>query len=100
MGSYYITALSNQEVSMTTMTIRGLDDSIIKAIKEKAKKEGKSVNATLVNIIQEELGFGKKARTRIYTDLDHLAGTWTEKEYKDFLKKVEDFEKIDENLWK
>ena len=85
---------------MTTMTIRGLDDLTIKALKEKAKKEGSSVNAALVKLLQEELGIKKKKRTVVYNDLDHLAGTWSDKDYKDFLQATADFAKIDENVWK
>ncbi|HLE19384.1 MAG TPA: hypothetical protein VI728_13990 [Syntrophales bacterium] len=85
---------------MTTMTIRGLDDLTIKALKEKAKKEGSSVNAALVKLLQEELGIKKKKRTVVYNDLDHLAGTWSDKDYKEFLQATADFAKIDENLWK
>ena len=82
------------------MTIRGLDDLTIKTLKEKAKQEGTSVNAVLVKLIQEELGFKKKRRTVIHNDLDHLAGTWNDRDYKEFMKRVEGFEKIDKNLWK
>ena len=85
---------------MTTMTIRGLDDLTIKALKEKAKKEGSSVNAALVKLLQEELGIKKKKRTVLYNDLDHLAGTWSDKDYKEFLQATADFAKIDENVWK
>ena len=85
---------------MTTMTIRGLDDLTINALKEKAKKEGSSVNAALVKLLQEELGIKKKKRTVVYNDLDHLAGTWSDKDYKEFLQATADFAKIDENLWK
>jgi len=85
---------------MTTMTIRGLDDLTIKALKEKAKKEGSSVNAALVKLLQEDLGIKKKKRTVVYNDLDHLAGTWSDKDYKEFLQATADFAKIDENLWK
>ena len=85
---------------MTTMTIRGLDDLTIKALKEKAKKEGSSINAALVKLLQENLGIKKKKRTVIYNDLDHLAGTWSDKECKEFLQTTADFEKIDKNLWK
>lgn len=85
---------------MTTMTIRGLDDLTIKALKEKAKKEGSSVNAALVKLLQEELGIKKKKRTVVYNDLDHLAGTWSDKDYKEFLQATADFAKIDENVWK
>jgi len=82
------------------MTIRGLDDLTIKALKEKAKKEGSSVNAALVKLLQEELGIKKKKRTVVYNDLDHLAGTWSDKDYKEFLQATADFAKIDENVWK
>ncbi len=85
---------------MAVMTVRGLDDSTVKALKEKAKQEGTSVNATLLKILKEELGLKKRPRTVIHTDLDHLAGTWSDKDYSEFQKKIEDFEKIDENLWK
>jgi len=80
------------------MTIRGLDDLTIKALKEKAKKEGSSVNAALVKLLQEELGIKKKKRTVVYNDLDHLAGTWSDKDYKEFLQLTADFAKIDENV--
>ena len=82
------------------MTIRGLDDLTIKTLKEKAKQEGTSVNAALVKLVQEELGLKKKRRTVVHNDLDHLAGTWNDKDYKEFMKRVEDFEKIDKHLWK
>jgi len=36
----------------------------------------------------------------IYTELDHLAGTWSDEDYEDFQKRVADFEKIDEKMWK
>jgi len=85
---------------MTTMTIRGLDDLTINALREKAKKEGSSVNAALVKLLQEELGIKKKKRTVVYNDLDHLAGTWSDKDYKEFLQATADFAKIDENVWK
>ncbi len=85
---------------MTTMTIRGLDDLTVKALKEKAKKEGSSVNAALVKLLQEALGIKKKKRTVVYNDLDHLAGTWSDKDFEEFLQATADFDKIDENMWK
>lgn len=85
---------------MPTMTIRGLDDLTLKALKERAKREGLSVNAALVNLLREEFGLKKKKRFVVYDDLNHLAGTWTEKDFKEFNKKIEDFEKVDEKMWK
>ncbi len=85
---------------MNTMTIRGLDDLTVKALKEKAKKEGSSINAALIKLVQGNLGIKNKKRTVVYNDLDHLAGTWSDKDFKEFLQATADFEKIDKNLWK
>ena len=85
---------------MATMTIRGLDDLTVKALREKAKEEGTSVNATLVKLLKEDLGLKKKKRMVVHNDLDHLAGTWSDKDYKEFQKIMKDFETIDENMWK
>ena len=85
---------------MAVMTIRGLDEATVKALKDKAKQEGTSVNAAFLKLLGEQLGLKKKKRNATYNDLDHLAGTWSDKDYSDFQKKVKDFEKIDKDLWK
>lgn len=85
---------------MGAMTIRGLDDMTMKALKDKAKQEGSSINAALLKILRKELGVEKKRHTVVYHDLDHLAGTWDRKDFAEFRKNVEDFEKIDEKMWK
>jgi plasmid stability protein len=85
---------------MGAMTIRGLDDMTIKALKDKAKQDGSSINAALLKILRKELGLDKKQHTAVYHDLDHLAGTWDKKDLAEFQKNVKDFEKIDEKMWK
>ncbi len=45
-------------------------------------------------------GVEEKRHTVVYHDLDHLAGTWDKKDLSEFQKNVEDFEKIDEKMWK
>ena len=84
---------------MAVITIRGLDELTIKTLKEKAKQEGISVNSLVWRIIKEGLGLKKKQRNTIHTDLDNLAGTWSEKDYSEFQKKIEDLEKIDKSMW-
>lgn len=85
---------------MGAITIRGIDNEIAKTLKEMAKREGTSMNSIVLGIVRKSLGLEKKKRTVIYTDLDHLAGTWDKKDYADFQKKIADFEKIDKNIWK
>lgn len=85
---------------MASITIRGIDDITAKRLKDLAKKEGLSINALVLKILRQALGIEKKKRAIIYTDLDELAGTWTEEEYQAFLKNIEPFEQIDEEMWK
>jgi antitoxin (DNA-binding transcriptional repressor) of toxin-antitoxin stability system len=40
------------------------------------------------------------ARARRHSDLDALAGTWSEEEYRAFESASAEFSKIDEELWK
>ncbi|TAN45308.1 MAG: antitoxin [Nitrospirae bacterium] len=85
---------------MAVVTLRGIDDSLIKAIKEKAQQEDTSINAVLLRILKENLGLKKKPRRVVHNDLDHLAGTWSNKEHAEFQKRIRDFETIDDNMWK
>jgi hypothetical protein len=85
---------------MSVMTIRGIDDTTAKILKQKAKKEGVSVNAVLLKTLRESLGLEKKRRTIIYDDLDYLAGTWNEKDFIEFQKQIADFETVDKKMWK
>jgi len=85
---------------MSTITIRGIDETTAKTLKERAKKEGISVNAVLLKTLKESLGLEKKKRMVVHTDLDHLAGTWSEKDFSEFQKKIADFETVDKKIWK
>lgn len=84
---------------MATMTLRGIDEAIAKALKERAKKEGTSVNALTLKLIKEKLGIEKKKRCVPHHDLDHLAGTWTDQDVAEFEQAAAEFEKV-EAMWK
>lgn len=70
-----------------------------KVLKEKANQEGISVNTVLLKTLRESLGLKKKKRTVIYNDLDHLAGTLSEKDFLEFQEKIADFETVDKKMW-
>lgn len=84
---------------MSVLTIRGLDEETSQALKHAAEKKDLSVNSFVVQIIRESLGFQKPGK-RTFTDLDHLVGTWSEKEYREFERNTSPFETIDQKLWK
>ena len=85
---------------MATMTLRGIDERIAAVLKEKARKEGTSVNALMLRLLKESLGIEKKKRGAVYDDLDHLAGTWSKKDAAEFERATSVFEKVDEEMWK
>ena len=85
---------------MATKTLHGIDDSIAAVLKEKAGKEGISVNALMLRLLKESLVIEKKKRGAVYDDLDHLAGTWSTKDAAEFERAVSVFEKVDEEMWK
>lgn len=85
---------------MTTMTLRGLDDSLAALLKKRASGEGLSVNAFVLRTIKEALGVEHRKRAMQYADLDALAGTWSAKDAESFTRAIEPFETIDEDLWK
>ena len=85
---------------MATMTLRGIDDAISGALKERARREDTSVNTVMLRILKESLGIEKKKRIVIHNDLDHLAGTWDSNDFTEFESATAVFEKVDEEMWK
>jgi len=43
---------------------------------------------------------GTRTWGQIHDDVDHFAGTWTEKEFREFEKNTAAFEVIDEKQWR
>ena len=84
---------------MKTLSLRGIDDELADALKKKAQRTGRSINKTVLSLIRESIGLEKKKLTRVYHDLDELAGTWGEKDEREFEKKTQFFHRIDEEIW-
>jgi hypothetical protein len=82
------------------ITVRGVDEKTSSALKEKARREGISINALTLRIIKEGLGLEKRGRAAVYDDFDYLAGTWSDQEAADFEQATSVFEDVDEDLWK
>ena len=83
---------------MKTLSLRGIDEEMEKALKKEAQKEKTSVNTTILNLIRESIGLRK--RHKVYRDLDELAGTWNEKDEEAFKENTQFFDTINEEIWK
>lgn len=84
---------------MKTLSLRGIDEEIEKALKKEAQRAKTSINKTILNLIKESIGLGKNKRNRVYKDLDELAGTWTEEDEQIFKENTQFFDKIDKEIW-
>ena len=91
--------LSIRGAQMANLSIRGVDDLALARLKTAARRQGQSLNAYLIGLINRDTGVaGGEARPR-YDDLDHLAGTWSAEDFEAFAAAQADFERIDEGLW-
>jgi plasmid stability protein len=86
--------------AMATMTLRGMDEGMTRALKDRAQKENTSVNSVMLKILKESLGLDKKKRSVLYNDLEHLAGTWSAQDAAEFENATAAFEAVDEDIWK
>ena len=88
-----------QENLVKTLTIRGIDEKLAGAIKKESKKRKSSINMTALKILKRAVGISEDPVFKKYDDLDQLAGTWTARAEKDFIKRTREFRKIDKEIW-
>ena len=85
---------------MTILSVRGLDEEVLKALKARSQDEESSVNAVVVKLLREGVGVASgKRKTAIHHDLDELAGTWSEADAAAFAQATQAFAEIDPALW-
>jgi hypothetical protein len=92
-------SLSRTEVHVNAITVRNLPPAVAKAVREKARREKLSLNKAIVKLLEEATGAGPRART-LHHDLDHLAGTWSEAEYQEFMEALREQRQVDPEMWK
>jgi hypothetical protein len=85
---------------MANLSIRGIDPETAELLKRVARQRGVSVNTQVIELVHQGLGIGGGGRRKRYTDLDHLAGTWSPEEGKQMEESLADFAAVDENLWR
>ncbi len=85
---------------MKALTIRGVDPEVAEKLKTAAKKQGKSINHLIIDLIKVSLGLKKEKKfSRKYDDLDDLFGRWSEDEYKNIDASISSGRQIDPELW-
>ena len=77
-------------------TIRAVPDAIDRALRQRARREARSLNAVVIDALAR--GLALDAGPARHTDLDHLIGTWQDDP--EFDRAVAEFERIDDGSWK
>jgi plasmid stability protein len=86
---------------MANLSIRGLDDKALAALKKRAAKEEASVNALVLRLIEQGIGLRRtKSAVQRYDDLDALAGSWRKNDAAEFERATAPFREVDAKLWK
>jgi hypothetical protein len=80
--------------------LRNVDDQLLRQLKRQAVNEEISVNTLILNLLRQGLHLEASPKFKTYDDLDELAGTWNKKQSEDFKNILQDFEKIDKDIWK
>ena len=81
---------------MKTITLHKINKTLDLHIRRRAKKEKKSLNRAIQDMLEEHTGIKKQMKR---DDFNEFLGLWNEKEYKEFKKSVSEFEKINKSDW-
>jgi hypothetical protein len=77
-------------------TLRGIPPALDKAIRERARAEGKSINEIAVAALADGVGLG--AEDIVRRDLSDIVGTWVEEAAVEAALSAQD--QVDEGLWR
>jgi plasmid stability protein len=76
-------------------TIRGVPARLESALRERARREGRSLNAVVLDSLAA--GAGVSAKEVVHEDLDDLVGTWVEDP--DFDRAILAQDQVDDQAW-
>lgn len=79
------------------LTVRNLPTDVATELERERKRRGASLNQTVVNVLRRGLGLGQERKSN---GLGALAGTWSEEEFEEFERNIQELEQVDEELWR
>jgi hypothetical protein len=82
-----------------TLSLRIHDDVLARRLEQESQQRGTSINGLIVEAIRAFLGVPLRGRGGVHHDLDHLAGTWSEADAREFAEAVQGFAAIDGEMW-
>lgn len=83
---------------MKSITIHGLDNVMDKLIREKAEKEGLSLNKTMKKLLRKALGIPEHGEDHSQDFVEFL-GQWSESDVEEFKKQTKDLNEVNIGDW-
>jgi plasmid stability protein len=90
-----INAGMSKRTAKTQYTIRGVPASVDRALRARARREGRSLNDLALEALRASIGESHDAAP--YQDLDDLVATWEEDP--EFDAAIREQDQVDETLW-
>ncbi len=89
-------------MTLKQLTVRGLDDDIVRELHRIADEEALSLNQSVRKLLRRGLSQpdNRDGDGVVGNSLDDLFGTWSVEEADEFDRAVSDFEVIDEEMWR
>ena len=84
---------------MSQITVRGIPSETEAELKRLSSSASTSLNKTVLGILKRATGKEVYRQTR-KRDLSSVTGRWTLKEAENFDRSLEQFESVDEELWR
>ena len=84
---------------MRTLTIHALEPAVEKRIRAKARREGKSLNQALKELLAASVGVGTKQPIDHKADFAEFHGIWTDADKRAFESAIADLENVDPADW-
>lgn len=84
---------------MKSITIHNLEDPLDRLIRQRARKQGASLNRTIKMLLEESLGIRRKPSADHRGDYMDLFGLWSERDAQEFKAAVKDLDRVDAKDW-
>ena len=85
---------------MSTLTIHSIDPVTEKRIRAKARKEKKSLNHILKELLSGSVGVSNyPCPVDHHAEFQEFSGIWSDKDLNEFNRAISDLERVDEKEW-
>ena len=86
---------------MHQLTVRGFDAELAETIRQLARRERISLNQAALRLLRQGAGLaGDRGAGVVGSSLDRFIGSWTREQADAMNLALQDFESIDQTIWK